>query len=63
MEIKVTVRNVYGKPVVYPYCEKAKIFAEIAGTKTLSTGIIRAIKRLGYTVTLDADASARAVFQ
>lgn len=52
MEIKVQLRNQYGNRVCVPFCEKAKIFADIAGTKTLSITAINGIKALGYTVTV-----------
>lgn len=60
--IKVVVRSIYGKPTIYPGCPAAEQFAAIAGTKTLSPAVIRHIKALGYVVTCDAEASARAVF-
>ena len=54
MEIIVKVKNVYGQEKVYPICEKAKTFARIAGTKTLTTETIGLIKSLGYTLTAQA---------
>ena len=50
MEITVRITSVYGQKTVYPVCETAKIFAGIAGTKTLQQGTINAIKSLGYKV-------------
>lgn len=50
MKIFVEVRNIYGESKAYPACEKAKIFAEIAGTKTLTLATMRQIKRLGYAI-------------
>ena len=47
-EIRVVVKNVYGTDKVYPYCMKARNFAEIAGTKTLTRDTLRLIKLLGY---------------
>ena len=49
-EIKVTIKNVYGNQTIYPACESAKIFARLAGTKTLTMDAIQDIKKLGYTV-------------
>lgn len=40
----------YGNRVYYPICAKAKVFAEIARTKTLTIETLRLICRLGYTV-------------
>jgi hypothetical protein len=50
MEITVRVTSIYGQKTVYPVCETARIFAGIAGTKTLKSTTINAIKALGYKV-------------
>lgn len=63
LEIRVTVRSVYGKPAIYPACEAAKTFARIAGTSTLTLATVRAIKSLDVKVVCDTDASIRALFQ
>lgn len=49
MELQVTIRNHYGKDFIYPYCEKAEIFAIIAGRRTLTENDVKWIKTLGYT--------------
>ena len=46
--VHVRVMDVYGKRVVYPVCDKAKVFASIAGTKTLTDSTLMYIKKLGY---------------
>ena len=48
--IQVRVMDVYGKRVVYPVCEKAKVFASIAGTKTMTETTLRCIRKLGYEI-------------
>jgi len=48
--IIVEVRHVYGERKVYPHCDKAKHFAHIAGTKTLTPGVCETIERLGYRI-------------
>jgi hypothetical protein len=48
--VLVRVTDVYGKRVVYPVCDKAKLFASIAGTKTLTDSTLMYIKKLGYTL-------------
>ena len=53
MNIYVSERNVYGNEVIYPACDKAKTFANIAGTKTLTSVIIAEIKNLGYDILLE----------
>jgi hypothetical protein len=50
MMIEVEVRDVYGQPKYYPVCDKAKLFAEIAGMKTLPLDILKKIEMLGYRV-------------
>ena len=48
--VLVRVTDVYGKRVVYPVCDKAKLFASIAGTKTLTEVTLRCIRKLGYEI-------------
>lgn len=50
MTIQVMVRTVYGKNLVYPICDKAKAFAQIAGHKTLDQRAIALIESLGFEV-------------
>jgi hypothetical protein len=52
MELVVEIKNVYGVEQVYPVCNKAKLFASIAGTKTLTHKVMIDIASLGYLVTL-----------
>jgi hypothetical protein len=44
------VRNIYGNKTVYPVCDKAKIFAQIAGHSTLTSATLDGIRRLGYLI-------------
>lgn len=48
--VHVRVMDVYGRQVVYPVCDKAKVFASIADTKTLTETTLRCIRKLGYTI-------------
>lgn len=50
MQITVSIREVYGIKTVYPVCITAKIFASIAGTKTLTLGTLKKIEALGYSI-------------
>ncbi len=50
MKITVRIKSVYGIETVYPACEQAKLFARIAGTKTLTTHALRDIRSLGYDI-------------
>ena len=55
MFIIVRVTNVYGNRTVYPVCSKAKIFAMLANTKTLTTPSLELIKALGYEIRLQQE--------
>ena len=48
--IEVEVKDVYGAGKYYPICEKAQLFADIAGTKTLTVEVIKKIEALGYSI-------------
>jgi hypothetical protein len=48
--ITVEIRDVYGKPTVYPICGTAKTFASIAGTTTLTYPTLVRINSLGYQI-------------
>ena len=54
MELKVQIKNNYGREMVYPICEKSKVFARISGHATLTSGAIAEIKKLGYSFTVQA---------
>ena len=48
--VTVSVRRVYGMPVIYPADANAHSFAAIAGTKTLTRQTVRHIKNLGFEI-------------
>ncbi|HXU78594.1 MAG TPA: hypothetical protein VN794_18605 [Methylomirabilota bacterium] len=50
MNILVEIKCVYGEEKIYPTCQQAKLFAQIAGTKTLTRSVIDHIKALGIEV-------------
>jgi len=50
MIIAVEIKTVYGNEAIYPVCNRSKLFAEIAGTKTLTRDVINKIKALGYEI-------------
>ena len=50
MEIIVEVRDVYGKPLVYPVCRRAEMFAKIAESKTLTPRVLLAVEMLGFEI-------------
>jgi hypothetical protein len=53
--LQITVRSNYGAPAIYPVNEAAKIFAAIAGTKTLQLNTLAKAKQLGYRIVRDGD--------
>lgn len=53
MEVLIRAKCVYGENRYYPICEKAKMFAEIAGTKTLTPAVLATIKALGYKLVFE----------
>jgi hypothetical protein len=53
--IFVKIVNQYGEERIVPHCEEAKLFAAIAGTKTLTKVTVENIKLLGYTVRIAQD--------
>lgn len=50
MNIQIEIKNHYGNTMYYPACDKSRLLARLAGTKTLTPESIRTIKELGYNV-------------
>ena len=48
--IIVETRNVYGTAKTYPVCARARQFAALAGTKTLTDHALEEIRGLGFLV-------------
>ena len=48
-ELEVSVKNVYGKDIVYPECDTSKLLAQLSGHRTLTGDAISILKNLGYT--------------
>ena len=46
--LTIRVTKVYGVQTVYPACAQSQLFAEIAGTKTLTIETLERIRKLGY---------------
>jgi len=47
MTVRYEVRQVYGKDLRYPVGGEAELFCAIAGTKTLSDGVMRTLEFFG----------------
>ena len=50
MKIHVEIKIVYGVERVYPACELARAFAEIAGDVTLTDRVLKVIKTMGVEI-------------
>lgn len=48
--IQVTVKDVYGKELVYPVCDQAKRLADLVGSKTLTESTLRQWMAMGGRV-------------
>jgi len=51
--ITVRITKNYGAEAIYPVCDTAKKFSEIAGTKTMSRNLINQVKSLGYSILVE----------
>jgi len=54
MEITVEVKSQYGNEVIHPACDTSRLFAQLAGTVTLTPETRSIIKQLGYSIKVDA---------
>lgn len=52
--IKVQIKSVFGRDVIYPACEKSEGFCKLIGQKSLTEGQIQQIKALGYEVQVES---------
>jgi hypothetical protein len=55
MEITVRIKSVYGRELIYPVCEKAKLFALLCHKRTLDRSDIDRIKALGFLVAVEKE--------
>lgn len=49
-DCKVEARQVYGKELYYPACDRAKVFLRLTGKKTFDKAELRIIQEVGYNV-------------
>lgn len=54
MQIKVQIKSVFGRDVIYPACEKAEGFCKLIGQKSLTDQQVKHIKDLGYQVVVES---------
>ena len=48
-------KSSWGNEWIYPVCDKAHMFADISGNKTLLPEVIQLIKKLGYNLTTESE--------
>lgn len=51
--ITVRIKDVYGTQKTYPVCDKAKLFAKLANTTTLTHDARQIILALGYNIEVE----------
>lgn len=49
-KVQLLVKDQYGTKVLHPHNDTAKLFASIAGTKTLTLPVVKHIMALGYSI-------------
>lgn len=49
MTLTIRVRQVYGKDMIYPECDKARAFLKALGLATFTPSAVAAAKALGYS--------------
>lgn len=50
MHIEIEIREIYGQPKAYPACDRARLFAAMLETKTLTLSALRHIEQLGFEI-------------
>lgn len=53
MELIMKVKQVYGKDMVYPDCEKSQLLSELLRKKTFDSKELQILAKLGYVITLN----------
>jgi len=54
MTVRVRLVSVYGRELIYPVDETARLFAALVGRKTLDRAHLETIRALGYEIELVA---------
>lgn len=50
MKLQLTLKAVYGKPLLYPHCDKSQVFADLFNKLTFSRERLALIEKLGYEI-------------
>lgn len=51
--IRVKIRQVYGKDMVYPVCNEGKLLCKLAGTTTITGQMISILQSLDYKLEIE----------
>lgn len=49
-DVIIEVKDVYGKPLIYPVSDSAYLFTQLTGKKTLSKYELLKIEKLGFSI-------------
>lgn len=52
MELTIKSKDVYGRTLYYPACERSKLFAQLTSKTTLTPETLAIVKNLGYTINI-----------
>lgn len=55
MELRIKIKNIYGKETIYPVCDQAIGLAAFKGQKTFTENDIKSLKKLGYSFRIASD--------
>lgn len=50
MQLKLTVKTIYGIKKYYPACESSRLLVQLTGHKTFTVPNIEVLKKLGYQI-------------
>lgn len=50
MKVLFEIKSVFGKKLIYPYSETAKLLTELTGKQTIDLSNLKTIIDLGYTI-------------
>lgn len=53
MKITIRIEKNYGIETAYPACDQSRLFAKLAGTKTLTHHALDTIAALGYQIQIE----------
>lgn len=53
LQIRVSLKSVYGNETLYPACPVSAFFCALAGTKTLTPVMVQLIRTQGYDIAIE----------